>query len=290
MFKIDRNEKCWCESGKKYKACHMRSDEEKLSKYEKEGYPIPSRHLILNKEQIEGIRKSAIVTKQILDETEKIIKEGVSTEEINSLIHKLTLEAGGIPAPLNYHGFPKSCCTSLNNVICHGIPKKTDILKNGDILNVDITTILNGYYADMSRMYKIGNVSENASNIVDFAKQCLEEGIKALKPYEPVSNIGNKINDLADKYGYSVVRALTGHGVGLKFHEEPNVNHFRTNTKDMILVPNMVLTIEPMINEGTFNCHILDDNWTVVTDDGKLSAQWEHTILVTETGCEVLTK
>lgn len=290
MFKIDRNEKCWCESGKKYKLCHMRSDEDKLSKYEKEGYPIPNRHLILNNEQIAGIRKSAIVTKQILDEAEKIIKEGTSTEEINQLIHKVTLELGGIPAPLNYHGFPKSCCTSLNNVVCHGIPKETDILKNGDILNVDITTILNGYYADMSRMYTIGNVSENAKNLVDFTKKCLEEGIKALKPYEPVSNIGNKINDLADKYGYSVVRALTGHGIGLKFHEEPNVNHFRTNLKEMILVPNMVLTIEPMINEGTFGCHILDDNWTVVTDDSKLSAQWEHTILVTETGCEVLTK
>ncbi len=289
MFKIDRNEKCWCESGKKYKICHMRSDEEKLLKYEKEGYPIPSRHLILNTEQIEGVKKSAIITKQILDETEKIIKEGTSTEEINQFIHKTTLELGGIPAPLNYRGFPKSCCTSLNNVVCHGIPKERDILKNGDILNVDITTILNGYYADMSRMYTIGNVSENAKNLVDFTKKCLEEGIKALKPYEPVSNIGNKINDLADKYGYSVVRALTGHGIGLKFHEEPSVNHFRTNTKEMILVPNMILTIEPMINEGTFGCHILEDNWTVVTDDGKLSAQWEHTILVTETGCEVLT-
>ena len=287
MLKIELNEKCWCESGKKYKQCHMRTDDEKLKPYR--DYPLPSRDLILNKEQIAGVRKSAIVTKQILDEAEKIIKEGVSTEEIDALIHKLTLEAGGTPAPLNYKGFPKSVCTSINNVICHGIPSKNDILKNGDILNVDITTILDGYYADMSRMYMIGEVSDNAKKLVEVTKKCLEEGIKAIKPYEPVSNIGNRINEIADEYGYSVVRALTGHGVGLKFHTEPNVEHFRTNEKRMILVPNMILTVEPMINEGTFNCHVLDDKWTVVTDDGKLSAQWEHTILVTEYGCEILT-
>ncbi len=287
MLKIELNDKCWCESGKKYKQCHMRIDDEKLKSYR--DYPLPSRDLILNKEQIAGVRKSAIVTKQILDETEKIIIEGVSTEEINTLVHKLTLEAGGIPAPLNYNGFPKSVCTSINNVICHGIPSKNDVLKNGDILNVDITTILDGYYADMSRMYMIGEVSDNAKKLVEITKKCLEEGIKAVKPYEPVSNIGNRINDIADEYGYSVVRALTGHGIGLKFHTEPNVEHYRTNGKRMILVPNMILKIEPMINEGTYNCHILDDDWTVVTDDGKLSAQWEHTILVTENGCEILT-
>lgn len=288
MLKIELNEKCWCESGKKYKQCHMRTDDEKLKPYK--DYPLPSRDLILNKEQIAGVRKSAIVTKQILDEAEKIIKEGVSTEEINQLIHKLTLEAGGTPAPLNYRGFPKSVCTSINNVICHGIPSEKDILKNGDILNVDITTILDGYYADMSRMYMIGDVSDNAKKLVEVTKKCMEEGIKAIKPYEPVSNIGNRINEITDEHGYSVVRALTGHGVGLKFHAEPNVEHFRTNEKRMILVPNMILTVEPMINEGTFSCHVLDDKWTVVTDDGKLSAQWEHTVLVTEDGCEILTK
>lgn len=287
MLKMELNDKCWCGSGKKYKACHLKIDDEMLKKYR--GYPIPNRSLILTKEQIQGVRQSAIVTKQILDEAEKIIKEGVSTEEINQLIHKLTLKAGGTPAPLNYRGFPKSCCTSINNVICHGIPSEKDILKNGDILNVDITTILNGYYADMSRMYMIGDVSDNAKKLVKVTKECLEEGIKAIKPYEPVSNIGNRINDIADEYGYSVVRALTGHGIGLQFHTEPNVEHYRTDEKKMILFPNMILTVEPMINEGSFHCHTLNDNWTVVTDDGKLSAQWEHTILVTEDGCEILT-
>lgn len=289
MFNIDRNDKCWCGSGKKYKTCHLRTDEHFLSEYQKNSYPIPRRDLILSDKQIRGIEKSSKLTKEILDEAEKIIREGVSTEEINLIVHKLTIDAGAIPAPLNYNGFPKSCCTSINNIICHGIPSKNDILKDGDILNLDITTILNGYYSDMSRMYTIGNVSKEANELVIVTKKCLEAGIEAVKPYEPVGNIGNAINKVADEYGYSVVRALCGHGVGLKFHDEPNVAHYRTNAKTMIMVPNMVFTIEPMINQGTFDCHILDDNWTVVTNDNKLSAQWEHTILVTETGYKVLT-
>lgn len=287
MLKIELNEKCWCGNGKKYKSCHMNSDNEKLQKFV--GYPMPSKEIILNQTQIDGVKKCAKLTTSILNEAEKIIKPGISTLEINDFIHKLTIDAGAIPAPLNYSGFPKSICTSINNVICHGIPSKNDILKDGDILNVDITSILNGYYADMSRMYCIGNVSENAKKLVDVTKLCLEEGIKAIKPYEPVSNIGNRINDIADEYGYSVVRALTGHGIGLKFHTEPNVEHFRTNSKKMILVPNMIITVEPMINEGSHHCHVLQDDWTVVTNDGKLSAQWEHTILITEQGYEILT-
>lgn len=290
MFNLERNEPCWCGSGKKYKSCHIRQDEEKLMPYQKQGYPIPNKNLILNQKQIEGIEKSAKLTKSILDEVGKYIKEGISTLEINDLVHKLTIDAGAIPAPLNYRGFPKSCCTSINNVICHGIPSKKDILKDGDIINVDITSILDGYYADMSRMYMIGNVSDNAKKLIEVTKECLMAGIEAVKPYEPVSKIGDVINDIADKNGYGVVRALTGHGVGLKFHEEPNINHFRTNTKSMIMVPNMVFTIEPMINEGTYDCYVGDDNWTVYTKDGKLSAQWEHTILVTETGYKILTE
>lgn len=290
MFNLERNEPCWCGSGKKYKSCHLRKDEEMLMPFQSENYPIPSRNLILNCEQIEGIKKSAKLTKSILDEVDKIVKEGVSTLEINDLVHKLTIDAGAIPAPLNYKGFPKSCCTSINNVICHGIPSEKDILKNGDIINVDITSILNGYYSDMSRMYMIGDVKDNAKQLVEVTKECLIKGIEAVKPYTPVGVIGDVINDIADKYGYGVVRALSGHGVGLKFHEEPNVNHYRVNYKTMIMVPNMVFTIEPMINEGTFDCYVGDDNWTVFTKDNKLSAQWEHTILVTEDGCKVLTE
>ncbi len=289
MFKLGRNDKCWCGSGRKYKQCHERIDEEILLPLKKQGYKIPDKSLILNAEQIDGIRKSAAVSIKIMDELDGFIKEGISTEQINELVDRLTAEAGAIPATLNYNGFPKSCCTSINNVICHGIPSDKDILKNGDIINVDITTILNGYYSDMSRMYMIGDVSENAKKLVKVTKECMEEGIKAIKPYEPVGNIGNVINDIADEYGYGVVRALCGHGVGLDFHSEPTVEHFRTKAKTMIMVPGMVFTVEPMINEGSFSCKVLDDDWTVVTRDNSLSAQWEHTVLVTENGYEILT-
>lgn len=224
-----------------------------------------------------------------MDEMDNFVKEGITTEEINSLVHKMTIEAGAIPAPLDYEGFPKSVCTSLNNVVCHGIPDNT-VLKNGDILNIDITTNLNGYYSDMSRMYMIGNVSEEAKRLVEVTKKCMDEGIKAVKPYTPVSEIGRVINDIADKEGFSVVRDLSGHGVGLVFHGEPVVNHYRTERKTMIMVPGMVFTVEPMINQGGFECDILDDDWTVITADGTLSAQWEHTVLVTEEGVEIITK
>lgn len=290
MFKLGRNDKCWCGSGKKYKQCHERKDEEILFPLEKQGYPMPNKSLILNEEQINGIRESAKISVRIMDELDKFIKEGVSTEEIDNLVHKMTIDAGAIPAPLNYNGFPKSCCTSINNVICHGIPCKTDILKSGDIINVDVTTILNGYYSDMSRMYMIGEVSDEARKLVEVTKECMEEGIKAIKPYTPVGNIGNLINDIADEHNYGVVRALCGHGVGLDFHTEPMVEHFRTKAKTMIMVPGMVFTVEPMINAGGYACEVLDDDWTVVTKDNSLSAQWEHTVLVTEDGFEILTK
>lgn len=290
MFGVERNEPCWCGSGRKYKTCHLRKDEDILYPMQREGYILPNKNIILQKEQIEGMRISAKITKKILDDAEIHIKEGVSTLEVNDIIHKLTINAGAIPAPLNYNGFPKSCCTSINNVVCHGIPSKDDILKDGDIVNVDITSIFNGYHADMSRMYMIGNVSENARKLVEVTKECLFAGIDAVKPYEPVSNIGSVINDIADKHNYSIIRALSGHGIGLKFHQEPTINHYRTNDKTMIMIPNMVFTIEPMINEGTYDCYVDEiDKWTVYTKDKKLSAQWEHTILVTEDGFEILT-
>lgn len=290
MFKIGRNERCWCGSGKKYKICHELSDQANLEKFEKEGYPLPHRELILSPEQIEGIRRSARVSIKILDELEDFIKEGITTEQINQVVHNITASEGGIPADLHYKGFPKSCCTSINEVVCHGIPSENVFLKEGDIINVDITTILNGYYSDTSRMYTIGKISKEAESIVDFTKRAMYAGIDCIRPYMPVNEIGNLINDMADKEGYSVVRALCGHGVGINFHSEPSVQHFRSNAKSMILVPGMVLTVEPMINQGTFDVEVLEDEWTVVTKDRKLSAQWEHTVLVTETGHEIITK
>lgn len=290
MFKLGRNDKCWCGSGRKYKACHERSDEEKLNPLIAEGYPMPDRSLILSKEDIQGIKDSAKVSIHILDELEKRITAGITTQQIDEWVAEMTAEAGAIAATLGYGGFPKSTCTSINDVICHGIPDGT-VLKDGDILNVDITTILNGYYSDMSRMFMIGNVSDNARKLVEVTKECMEAGIRAVKPYEPVGNIGNVINDIADENGYSVVRALCGHGVGLDFHTDPMVAHYRCapNEKTMIMVPGMVFTVEPMINAGGYDCEILDDEWTVVTKDGSLSAQWEHTVLVTEDGVEILT-
>lgn len=287
MNKLSRNDKCWCGSGKKYKACHYKSDEI-LEELKLQGYPIPSRNLILNDEQIQGIKESAKLSIKILNEVNNLIKEGITTEQINTLVHEMTVSNGAIPATLNYNGFPKSVCTSINDIICHGIPDNT-VLVNGDIINVDITTILNGYYSDMSRMYMIGDVSKEAKRLVDVTKECMFIGINEIKPFKPVGNIGNAIEDYADKNGYSVVRALCGHGVGLNFHDEPMVEHFRTNAKTMIMVPGMVFTVEPMINQGTYDCETLDDDWTVVTSDGMLSAQWEHTVLVTNDGYEILT-
>ena len=289
MFNIGRNDRCWCGSGKKYKVCHERLDEEKLMPFIAEGYPLPYKELILTPEQIEGVKKCSRVSVAIMDELDSFIKEGVSTDQINDVVEKVTADFGAESADLGYEGFPKSCCTSINNVVCHGIPNKKDILKDGDIINVDVTTKLNGYFSDMSRMYMIGNVSDEARQLTEVTKKCMDEGIACIKPYMPVGEIGNVINDIADKYNYGVVRVLCGHGVGLVFHGDPMVNHYRTDDKTMILVPGMMLTVEPMINAGTYNVKIADDGWTVLTADGSLSAQWEHTLLVTETGVEIIT-
>lgn len=281
---LTRNDLCWCGSGKKYKHCHLNKDEEMLGS----GCIMPPREIILSRDQIEGIRKSGVLTKKILDMVGERIKEGVTTNQINEWVHDYTVQNGGIPAPLNYKGYPKSVCTSINNVICHGIPDET-LLKKGDIINVDVTTILDGYYSDSSRMYKIGDVSEEAERLVECAKTCLELGIKAVKPYESISNIGRAIEPYAKSMGYTVVREFGGHGVGIKFHEEPFVGHYTTEGNEMLMLPGMVFTIEPMINQGKRNCRILSNDWTAVTIDRSLSAQWEHTIVVTEQGSEILT-
>jgi len=283
---LSRNDICWCGSGKKYKKCHMEFDTN-LEKYRKEGYEIPERRLLLNEKDIEGIRKSAVITKGILDEVNDLIKPGVTTNEINEFVHQYTIDRGGIPATLGYHGFPKSCCTSLNEVICHGIPEDRP-LKVGDIINVDVTTILDGYFSDASRMYLVGEVSETAKALVECAKECLQIGLDQVKPYKSVSEIGLAIQAYANSKGYSVVKDFGGHGIGKNFHEDPHVSHFDTGQKGMLMVPGMVFTIEPMINEGTFKLNILEDEWTAVTRDGKLSAQWEHTLVVTDDGYEVL--
>lgn len=283
---LSRNDLCWCGSGKKYKKCHMDKDAA-LSAYEEQGYILPPQGVVKTPEQIQGIKRSAEVTKKVLDMVAERIKAGVTTEEINQWVHEYTIENGAYPAPLNYNGFPKSVCTSINNVICHGIPDKT-VLKDGDIVNIDVTSILDGFYSDASRMFMIGEVSETAKKLVVVAKECMYLGIEQIKPYTSLNNVGRAIEEYANKNGFSVVRDFGGHGLGIKFHEFPHVDHFSKSDKGVLLLPNMVLTIEPMINEGTYECRILEDDWTVVTKDGKLSAQWEHTLRVTEDGYEIL--
>lgn len=254
------------------------------------GHLVPSRKLIKTPEQIEGIRRSGVVNTGVLDLIAREIKEGMSTAAIDKLVYDYTVSHGAIPAPLNYEGFPKSVCTSINDVVCHGIPDEKEILRDGDIVNVDVSTILDGYYSDASRMFMIGNVSPEKKRLVEVTKECLQIGMEAAKPFGFVGDIGYAIQKHAEKNGYSVVRDLCGHGVGLAFHEEPEVLHFGRKGTGMLLVPGMVFTIEPMINMGRYEVYIdEDDGWTVLTDDGLPSAQWEHTFVMTDHGLEILT-
>ena len=254
------------------------------------GHLVPSRKLIKTPEQIEGIRRSGVVNTGVLDLIAQEIKEGMSTAAIDKLVYDYTVSHGAIPAPLNYEGFPKSVCTSINDVVCHGIPDEKEILRDGDIVNVDVSTILDGYYSYASRMFMIGNVSPEKKRLVEVTKECLQIGMEAAKPFGFVGDIGYAIQKHAQKNGYSVVRDLCGHGVGLAFHEEPEVLHFGRKGTGMLLVPGMVFTIEPMINMGRYEVYIdEDDGWTVLTDDGLPSAQWEHTFVMTDHGLEILT-
>lgn len=254
------------------------------------GHLVPSRKLIKTPEQIEGIRRSGVVNTGVLDLIAREIKEGMSTAAIDKLVYDYTVSHGAIPAPLNHEGFPKSVCTSINDVVCHGIPDEKEILRDGDIVNVDVSTILDGYYSDASRMFMIGNVSPEKKRLVEVTKECLQIGMEAAKPFGFVGDIGYAIQKHAQKNGYSVVRDLCGHGVGLAFHEEPEVLHFGRKGTGMLLVPGMVFTIEPMINMGRYEVYIdEDDGWTVLTDDGLPSAQWEHTFVMTDHGLEILT-
>lgn len=282
-----RNDPCWCGSGKKWKKCHFPNEgpQNLATQYLKQ-YGI----LIKTPGQIAGIKAASKLASSILAKLCEAAKEGVTTDELNSLAVKLHQEAGALAAPLNYGHppFTKSICTSLNEVICHGIPDDRK-LKNGDIMNIDVTSILNGYYGDCSRMVMIGTVSEESRCVVEVSLECLKRAIAVVKPGTPLSAIGDAIEDYADTKGCSVVHQFVGHGVGVDFHEAPQVPHNRNNL-DIPLVAGMTFTIEPMINAGVAEGRIDKvDKWTATTVDGKPSAQWEHTLLVTEDGCEILT-
>lgn len=267
--------------------------DQKIMEWQEKGKIVPTRDLIKTHEQIEGIRQAGVLNTAVLDLVAEKIHEGMSTLEIDQLVYDFTTKHGGVPAPLHYEGFPNSCCTSINDVVCHGIPSADDILIEGDIINVDCTTILNGYYADASRMFVIGKTTPERQRLVDVAWDCLKAGEKVcLQPYVFVGDIGNAVAKLAHANGYTVVRDLCGHGVGVEFHEEPDVVHYGRKGTGMLLVPGMTFTIEPMINEGDWEvCGDAEDptEWIVLTEDGTDSAQWEHTYLMTENGVEILT-
>lgn len=246
--------------------------------------------IIKTPEQIDGIRKSSKLAGQTLEYITEFVKEGVSTEYLDQKIEAYIRENGAKPATLGYGGFPKSCCISLNEVVCHGIPSENTILKNGDILNVDVTTILNGYYGDTSKMFTIGEVSQEAIDLIEVTKHSLDLGIRQVKPGNQFGNIGFAISKYVKSKGYSVVYDYCGHGVGIEFHEEPQIDHTSRRNTGSFMQPGMTFTIEPMINQGRPGTEVdKNDNWTARTVDKKLSAQFEHTILITETGFEVLT-
>lgn len=287
-MQLGRNEPCWCGSGKKYKTCHLAFDE-KIESIRAQGHKVPKHEIIKTREQIEGIRESGKRNIAILDYVAEHIKAGISTQEIDDWVAAKTKEFGGIAATLGYEGFPKSCCTSLNDQVCHGIPSEEDILQDGDIINVDCTTIYNGYYADSSRMFMIGDVDPKARKLVEDVKKSVQIGLDEVKPWRFLGDMGSAINEFCRSQGYSVVREIGGHGCGLDFHEEPWVSYVSKPGKEMLMVPGMSFTIEPMVNMGAQEIYEDADNgWTIYTDDGSLSAQWEVHLVVTEDGYEIL--
>lgn len=239
--------------------------------------------------EIELMRATCKLAAQTLEYIAPYVVPGVSTEELNKLCHDYIIKHGAYPSPLNYHGFPKSVCTSLNEVICHGIPSTQDILKDGDILNIDVTTYLNKFHGDTNQTFLVGNVSPEIKKLVDVTYQCMRAGIDQVRPGGHIGDIGAAIQEIAHSHGYSVVEDYCGHGIGREFHEAPQVVHVGKRGTGPEMKPGMTFTIEPMINLGVKDGKLLKDGWTVVTRDKKWSAQFEHTILVTPDGHEILT-
>ncbi len=288
MNQIGRNDACWCGSGRKYKKCHENFDH-KLNLLHSQGFLVPSHKLIKTEAQIAEIRKSAEINVKILDYVAEHIKEGISTAEIDKWVYDITTKEGAIPAPLGYEGFPKSVCTSINNQVCHGIPSEDIILEEGDIINVDVSTILNGYYSDSSRMFCIGDVGEEKARLVRVAKECVEKGLEQVKAWGFLGDMSQAVHEHAVKNGYSVVREIGGHGVGLEFHEDPWVGYIGAAGTGMVMAPGLMFTIEPMVNMGTDEIFVDErDGWTIYTEDDMPSAQWEIMVLVTENGPEVI--
>ena len=283
-----RNEPCWCGSGKKYKKCHAAIDE-RLQECYLNGQEVIYRHLLKTPEDIEGIKRSAAINIGVLDMVGERIHAGVTTAEVDQWIYDYTVEHGGIPADLNYEGFPKSVCTSINDVVCHGIPSERDVLKDGDIVNVDCSTILDGYFSDSSRMFCIGEVSPERRKLVDVTRESIQRGLVQVKPWNTLGDMAHAVQTYVEENGFNVVREFGGHGIGKEFHEDPFVAHVGEPGEGVVLAPGMCFTIEPMVNAGGADIDMNDPNgWTVRTADGSDSAQWEVQLVVTDTGYELL--
>lgn len=287
---MDRNELCGCGSGNKYKKCHWEWDQ-RMARLKALGHRVPPRALIKSPEQIEGIRRSGVVNTAVLDAVQRHICVGMTTADIDRLVTEETRRLGGVPAPLGFQGFPKSVCTSRNEEVCHGIPSEEEALCDGDIVNVDVSTILNGYYSDSSRMFCVGTVSPEAERLVRVTAECVQIGLEQVKPWAFLGDLAQAVREYAAGNGYSVVREIGGHGIGLEFHEDPWVGFVGKRGTGMLMAPGMAFTIEPMVNQGSAQVITDESNgWTVRTADGGLSAQWEVTVLVTDTGYEVLAR
>ena len=287
---LERNDPCWCGSGKKYKKCHLHADSEKENNPGSKK-PLQTDNMVKSANEIDGMRKAGAFNGELMDFIRPLVKVGVSTGELDRIAHEYTVKRGHVPACLGYHGYPKSICVSINNIVCHGIPSPRDILKDGDIVNIDFTTIVDGFYGDSSETFMMGGVSAETRRLVEVTAKAMEIGINAALPNSPLSAIGNAIEPYVRSQGYSVVHQYTGHGIGKSFHEFFNVyHHIDKDCDNIILHPGMTITIEPMVNAGGYK--VITDNvdkWTVRTEDGSLSAQFEHTILITDEAPEILT-
>lgn len=283
-----RNDECWCGSKKKYKKCHLANDE-RMAEMVAQGFEVLPRTLLKSAADIAGIKESAAVNVGALDYVAAHIGVGTTTEEIDQWVYDYCIAHDAVPADLNYEGFPKSVCTSINEVVCHGIPSPDEVLKSGDIVNVDMSTIKHGYFSDSSRMFCIGEVSPEWQRLVDVTRESVQAGLAAVKPWGFLGDVSAAVNKVATDAGFTVVREFGGHGIGLEFHEDPWVGFNEAAGTGPVLVPGMCFTIEPMVNMGAQEIDMSDPNgWTVRTADGLPTAQWEVQLVVTDSGFELL--
>jgi len=312
-----RNDPCWCGSGQKYKKCHLDADARgeggpplRLARpplhpgivsprravpssiprpdYATNGRPRAQGRDVKTAEELERLRRACRAAARVLRVTGEAVRAGITTDALDELAHEETIRLGGYPSPLNYRGFPKSLCTSVNEVICHGIPDSRP-LEDGDIVNLDVTVYLDGMHGDCSATFLVGDVDPEGRHLVEAARECLAKGIAAVRPGRPISDIGKAIEAHASKQGYGVVRAYCGHGIGESFHTSLQVPHHYDPSVKRLMEPGMTFTVEPMITEGSWEDALWNDGWTAVTRDGKRSAQFEHTLVVTDHGAEILT-